>query len=270
VSSSPTEDLYGDTPIGQPAAALEISVVLPAHNEAELLERSVREVTEGLRSRNRRFEVIVVENGSTDDTVGIARRLSGEFPEVRALTLCEADYGRALRAGLLAATGGVVVNFDVDWCDLGFLDRAVPLVEQPGGPAVVVGSKRTSGSDDTRVFARRMVTTVFFIALRVGFGLRVSDTHGVKAMRRSLLSPLAEQCRFGQDLFDTELILRAERAGLGSAEISVEVVELRPARSSILRRVPRTVIGLGRLRVAFWEETLRPKLPWRQGRRVLR
>jgi hypothetical protein len=115
-----------------------------------------------------------------------------------------------------------------------------------------------------------MVTTVFSTALRVGFGLRVSDTHGVKAMRRRPMAPLAEQCRFGQDLFDTELVLRAERAGLGSAEIPVEVVELRPARSSILRRVPRTVLGLGRLRVAFWQEALGPKLPWRQDRRVLR
>ncbi len=252
-----------------PSPAPEITVVLPAHNEAELLEQSVREVTEGLRARDRRFEVIVVENGSTDDTAGIARRLAGEVPEVQALTLVEPDYGRALRAGLLAATGTVVVNFDVDWCDLGFLDRAVPLVERPGGPAVVVGSKRTSGSDDTRRFARRIITTVFSVTLRVGFRLRVSDTHGVKAMRRSPLAPLAERCRFGKDLFDTELVLRAERAGLGSAEIPVEVVELRPARSSILRRVPRTVLGLGRLRLALWEEAMAPKLPWRHRDRVL-
>jgi 6-phosphofructokinase len=262
VSSSPPDD--------PSSAAPEISVVLPAHNEAELLERSVREVTEGLRARGRRFEVIVVENGSTDGTAGIARRLAGEVPEVRALTLPQPDYGRALRAGLLAATGAVVVNFDVDWCDLGFLDRAVPMVEQPDGPAVVVGSKRTSGSADTRGFTRRMVTTVFSTALRVGFRLRVSDTHGVKALRRSRLSPLAERCRFGQDLFDTELVLRAERAGLGSAEIPVEVVELRPARSSILRRVPRTVLGLGRLRMAFWAEALAPERPWRRRDRMLR
>ena len=104
----------------------------------------------------------------------------------------------------------------------------------------------------------------------MGFRLQVSDTHGVKAMRRGPLAPLAERCRFGKDLFDTELVLRAERAGLGSAEIPVEVVVLRPARSSILRRVPRTVLGLARLRVALWEEALGPKLRWRRRDRVLR
>jgi glycosyltransferase involved in cell wall biosynthesis len=233
-----------------------ITVVLPAHNEADMLEDAVREVATGLRERGRPFEIVVVENGSGDDTAAIANRLAGEFPELRALSLPEPDYGRALRAGLLAAAGDVVVNFDVDFCDLGFLDRAVPLVEAPGGPAVVVGSKRTAGSDDTRAWQRRLITGVFSSLLRYGFGLTVSDTHGVKAMRREAVAPLARYCRFGQDLFDTELILRAERSGLRSAEVPVEVIEKRPARSSIRARIPRTVKGLVALRLALWRERL--------------
>ena len=221
-----------------------------------MLEESVREVASGLRNRGRSFEIVVVENGSSDDTAAIAQRLAGEFPELRALSLPEPDYGRALRAGLLAAVGDVVVNFDVDFCDLGFLDRAVPLVEPADGPAVVVGSKRTVGSADTRSWQRRMVTGVFSSLLRYGFGLSVSDTHGVKAMRREAVAPLAQHCRNGGDLFDTELILRAERAGLRSAEIPVEVIEKRPARSSIGARIPRTVKGLVALRWALWRERL--------------
>src|SRR6266550_457517 len=122
-----------------------------------MLEESVREVAAGLRERARSFEIVVVENGSSDDTAAIANRLAAEVPELRALALPEADYGQALRAGLLAAAGDVVVNFDVDFCDLGFLDRAVPMVEPPDGPAVVVGSKRTAGSADTRNWQRRMI-----------------------------------------------------------------------------------------------------------------
>jgi glycosyltransferase involved in cell wall biosynthesis len=233
-----------------------LTVVLPAHNEAGMLEEAVREVAAGLRERGRSFEIVVVENGSTDDTAAIANRLAGEWVEVRALSLPEPDYGRALRAGLLAAVGDVVVNFDVDFVDLGFLDRAVPIVEAPDGPAVVVGSKRTVGSADTRGWQRRVVTGVFSSLLRYGFGLTVSDTHGVKAMRRAVMAPLAQHCRFGQDLFDTELILRSERAGHRSAEIPVEVVEKRPARSSIRARIPRTVKGLVALRLLLWRERL--------------
>jgi glycosyltransferase involved in cell wall biosynthesis len=233
-----------------------LTVVLPAHNEAEMLDDSVREVVTGLRERGRSFEVVIVENGSSDGTGAIANRLAGEYPEVRALSLTEPDYGRALRAGLLAAIGAAVVNFDVDFCDLGFLDRAVPMVEAPDGPAVVVGSKRTAGSADTRAWQRRMVTGVFSWLLRSGFGLTVSDTHGVKALRREAVAPLAGQCRFGQDLFDTELIIRAERAGLQTAVVPVEVIEKRPARSSIRARIPRTVKGLIALRIVLWRERL--------------
>jgi len=233
-----------------------VTVVLPAHNEADMLEESVRDVATGLRDRGRPFEIVVVENGSQDGTAAIANRLAEEYPEVRALSLAEPDYGRALRAGLLAASGDVVVNFDVDFCDLGFLDRAVPMVEAAGGPAVVVGSKRTAGSADTRGWQRRLITNVFSSLLRYGFGLTVSDTHGVKAMRREAMAPLARHCRNGADLFDTELILRAERAGLQAAEIPVEVVEKRPARSSIGARIPRTVKGLAALRLALWRERL--------------
>jgi len=228
-----------------------------------MLEESVREVVGGLRERGLAFEVVVVENGSADDTAEIANRLAGEMPELRTLSLPQPDYGRALRAGLLAAVGDVVVNFDVDFCDLDFLDRAVPMVEAPGGPAVVVGSKRIAGAADTRNWQRRLVTGVFSTLLRVGFGLSVSDTHGVKAMRREAVAPLARHCRFGQDLFDTELILRSERAGQRTGEIPVEVVEKRPARSSIRARIPRTVKGLVALRLTLWRE----RLPG--GRRVV-
>src|SRR5581483_2286121 len=126
----------------------------------------------------------------------------------------EANYGRALRAGLLIATGDAVVNFDTDYFDLGFLDAAVATVLAPGGPAIVVGSKRAAGASDTRPPLRRIATWVFATMLRVAFGLTVSDTHGMKAMRRAAVETYAERCFSGQDLFDTELILRVERAGL--------------------------------------------------------
>jgi glycosyltransferase involved in cell wall biosynthesis len=223
-----------------------VSIVMPAHNEAEVLESSVRAVVSGMRDRRGTFELIVAENGSSDDTAAIAAKLVDEMPEVRAISLPDPDYGRALRAGFLAATGDVVVNFDADFFDLSFLDRAVASVAA-GDAVIVVGTKRGAGALDTRAPARRIVTTVFSTILQRGFGLHVSDTHGIKAMSRAPLVALAEQCRFGADLFDTELILRAERAGLRTAEIPVVVRELRPPRSSIARRVPRTLAGLARL-----------------------
>ena len=101
---------------------------------------------------------------------------------------------------------------------------------------------------------RRLATATFSTLLRVGFGLHVSDTHGIKAMRRAAVEPYARACTSGQDLFDTELILRVERAGLRTAEIPVLVTELRPARSSLLKRVPRTLRGLVKLRITLFRD----------------
>lgn len=231
-----------------------LSVVMPAYNEAEILGQSVADVVSGLRGSGRDFEVIVVENGSDDDTFDIATDLARLYPEVRIERVPQPDYGDALRRGLLSATGSIVVNFDADYYDLEFLARAVEMITQPGGPSVVVGSKRATDANDTRSATRRLATFIFATILRVAFRLHVSDTHGMKAMRRSDVVPYAKTCRFGRDLFDTELILRLERAGHPTAEIPVTVEERRPARTSIYRRVPRTLAGLARLRLVLWRE----------------
>ncbi len=224
---------------------------MPALNEATLLGTSVREVVDGLRERDASFELLVVENGSQDGTRGIADALAADLPEVAVRSLPRADYGRALRTGLLAASGDTVVNFDVDYTDLGFLDAALARFGQPDPPAIIVGSKRAPGADDQRSRARRFVTWGFDLVLRVGFGLGVTDTHGMKALNRARVLPLAAACRSDGELFDTELILRAERAGLGVAELPVTVAERRPARTSVTRRALRTLAGLARLRLAL-------------------
>src|ERR1700712_2008193 len=69
-----------------------ISIVMPAHNEASMLEASVRDVVNGMRANGSTFEVRVVENGSTDGTMTIATRLAEQMPEVTASTMRAADY----------------------------------------------------------------------------------------------------------------------------------------------------------------------------------
>jgi glycosyltransferase involved in cell wall biosynthesis len=228
-----------------------VTVVMPAYNESALLASSIGEVVKGMREQGGAFEVIVVENGSTDGTLEIARDLADEYDEVRVEHLDRPDYGQALRLGLLGARGDAVVNFDTDYYDVDFLEQAVPMVLRDDGPAIVVASKRGPGSHDTRPWPRRTVTAVFSTTLRLVFGAHVSDTHGMKVMRREAVDGFARGSRFGRDLFDTELVLRVERAGLRTAEIPVEVRELRPARTSIFRRVPRTLVGLARLAFAL-------------------
>ena len=227
---------------------------MPAHNEAGFLEQTLKVLVSALRERSLAFELLVVENGSTDSTLADARSFAANDPTVSVITRPVADYGEAMRAGILAAVGTVVVVFDVDYFDPGFVDVVLPLLTAADGPAIVVGSKRAPGTHDTRPWPRRAITAGFATVLRWGFGLRVSDTHGMKAMRRVAVEPIVARCRNGTDLFDTELVLRADRAGLAVAEVPVTVEERRPSRSPIARRIARTVVGLVRLRVQLWRE----------------
>jgi glycosyltransferase involved in cell wall biosynthesis len=230
-----------------------LSVVVPAHNEEAYLRRATDEIVAGLRRREEPFEVVICENGSTDATAALAADIASSTPEVVWLGLPDADYGQALRAGFLVASGELVVNFDVDFVDMAFLDQAVTMADG-ADVAIVVGSKRSPGADDSRAVGRRAVTGVFSLLLRYGFGLRVSDTHGLKLLRRAPLVPIVEASRSGADIFDTELVLRAERAGLQVEEIPIRVVEQRPPRTSIATRIPRTLLGLARLRLTLWTE----------------
>ena len=71
----------------------------------------------------------------------------------------------------------------------------------------------------------------------------------MKVLNLLALRDAVRACQSGADLFDTELIIRAEHSGLVTAEIPVTVTELRPSRTSIGRRVPRTLLGLAQLRI---------------------
>jgi hypothetical protein len=235
-------------------AAPELSVVMPAHNEAGFLDQTLKVLVSALRDRDLAFEVVVVENGSTDSTLADARTFAADDDTVVVLTRAVADYGEAMREGILSARGDVVVVFDVDYFDPGFVDVVLPRLSAVDGPAIIVGSKRAPGTVDTRPWPRRAITAGFSTLLRVGFGLRVSDTHGMKGMRRVTVEPIVRRCRNGTDLFDTELVLRADRSGLPVAEVPVTVEERRPSRTPIARRIVRTMLGLVRLRIQLWRE----------------
>ena len=221
-----------------------LSVVIPAYNEEEILESTVHTIVSGVRSLGLDwFEILLCENGSKDATPEIAARLSEEIDEVRVITLERPDYGAAMRAGFFAATAETIVNFDADYYDLDFLAAAL---ETEGD--IVVAAKGLLGSHDARVLGRRVVSRCFGWFVRSLLEVSVSETHGMKLFQRPAIAPLLPNVFRTKDLFDTELLARAEYRGCTIVELPVETKELRHSRSGIVRRIPRTVWGLLRLR----------------------
>lgn len=221
-----------------------LSVVIPAYNEEEILESTVDTIVSGIRKLELDwFEVILCENGSRDSTPELAARLSEEIDEVRVITLERPNYGAAMRAGFFASKGEMIVNFDADYYDLDFLAAALNTEGD-----IIVAAKGLLGSHDARVFGRRIVSRCFGWFVRSLLDVSVSETHGMKLFQRSSITPLLPNVFRTKDLFDTELLARAEYRGCEITELPVTTKELRHSRSGIVRRIPRTVWGLLRLR----------------------
>ena len=219
------------------------SVVVPVYNEAAFIPKALPALVNEMERLGEAYRILIVENGSTDETARSAIDAGAGFP-VTVLSLDEADYGAAMRHGFLEADGDWVVNFDIDYFSAEFL-RGVLEIE---GVDLVIASKRDPESVDRRPLIRRIATLVFNLLLRTILDSRVSDTHGMKAFRRHLVREITPSVVSRKDLFDTELVVRAERAGYRIQEVPVVVEEMRVTRSSLVTRVPRTILGLLRIR----------------------
>lgn len=222
----------------------ELSVVVPVYNEADFIAPALSRLIDVVDETGIDYEILVMENGSTDRTAEIAKEV-GAGRGVRVVSLSTPDYGAAMREGLLRTTGTWVVNFDIDYFSGAFLSH---VIDQPESVDLIIGSKRDPESEDKRPLLRRLATLVFNLMLKTILGSRVSDTHGMKGFRRALVDAQAPLVVSTGDLFDTELVIRAERADARIVEVPVRVEELRDSRSSLIKRVPGTVAGLFRIR----------------------
>ncbi len=227
-----------------------LSIVIPIYNEQEILLEAVRGLREGLAELGHSYEIILAENGSNDRTVELATGLSEEHDNLHFFSVNEPNYGKALRQGILRARGEVVVCDEIDLCDMEFYRDALPTLLASEAD-MVVGSKAMRGAHDNRPVFRRVATRVINRMLRVAVDFRGTDTHGLKAFRRLPLIPVVNQCVVDRDIFASELVVRAGRAGLMVVEIPVEVNEKRRPAISLIRRVPGVMKNMARLTYAI-------------------
>jgi glycosyltransferase involved in cell wall biosynthesis len=223
-----------------------ISIVIPVYNEEGILHAAVVDLRERLAPLSWNYEVILAENGSRDRTVSIAEELSAKYPEVRFLSIGEPNYGKALKKGILEAHGEFVICDEIDLCDTDFHSRALSLLESREFD-MVIGSKLIAGAEDDRPWARHAASLVYTNLLRISLGFRGTDTHGLKAFRRSALIDIVADCLVDRDVFASEFVIRAYRAKVPIQEIPVRVVEKRPPSINLLKRVPNVLKNLVKL-----------------------
>ena len=226
-----------------------ISLVLPAYNEAESIERAVREAA-AAGEKAGSFEVVVVDDGSRDGTGAKLAALEAKMgPRLRVVRHPKnRGYGAALRSGFEAAEGEVVFYTDSDnQFDLSELEGALPLMREWDA---VLGYR--IARKDAR---RRLMTSWVFNRLSCAvFGLSVRDLNcSFKLMRRDVLRalPLASDDFF----IDTELVVRLHRGGFRYVERGVTHLPRVAGRSTVrLSDIPRTLAAVVRMRNALRSE----------------
>jgi glycosyltransferase involved in cell wall biosynthesis len=227
-----------------------ISIVIPIYNEEAILHAAVVDLRERLSPFGWSYEIILAENGSRDATIEVATALAEKFHEVRTLSMGEPNYGGALRRGIEMARGEIVICDEIDLCDAAFHRRAVELLS--GGELdMVIGSKLIHGAADDRPMFRHFASQLYTGLLRFSLGFQGTDTHGLKAFVREPLLPHARACVVEKDVFASEFVIRAYRAGLRVREIPIRVIEKRPPSINLVRRVPNVLKSLAKLTYAI-------------------
>lgn len=224
-----------------------VSIIIPVYNEEAILEGSIEELIGKLADLDLSYEILIAENGSKDRTIELAEGLAARYPQVETFSASEANYGRALREGILRARGEFILCDEIDLCDVDFYRLALGALRSGTGVDFVVGSKQARGANDSRPLARRAATRILNGLLRVAVGFRGTDTHGLKAFRREALLGVVNDCVVDRDMFASELVVRVHRTNIRWLEVPIDLEEKRPPSVHLVKRVPHVLKSIVRL-----------------------
>jgi glycosyltransferase involved in cell wall biosynthesis len=234
---------------------MRIVVAIPVLNEEQVLRATVEEILRFAAASLAGHETVVVvaDNGSTDKTQEIGLALAAEKPAVRYRRLEKRGKGLAIRTVWSENPADVHVFMDADLAtDLAALPPLVAAASEGGGLAV--GSRFLPGSRVDRSLPRRILSRGYRLFARLMLRTKVSDLPcGFKAAAPRVVSEVVPAVKNNGWFFDTELVIRAERAGFPIREIPVAWREERtPGRRSrvavmkLIREYVRQVLLLRR------------------------
>jgi len=235
-------------------SSLTVDLVIPVLNEAHVLRKSVETVLAFLRSRfDCRWQIVIVDNGSTDGTRDVGAELAAAHPEVKFLHLAQRGRGRALRQAWLQSQADIVCYMDVDLSTrLDHIPELIAAIAEEGYD-IVTGSRLMRQSRTTRSLKREIVSRAYNLFLKLVLSARFSDAQcGFKAVSRKAVEAIVPQIEDQSWFFDTELLVLAEKQGYRIKDIPVVWVEDDDSRVKILRTGWDDIKGVIRLRRRGW------------------
>jgi len=228
------------------------SIVIPCFNEEARISQTLRVTLDYLKANAPESELIVVNDGSTDATAAIARKILLETNIATRLleNFPNRGKGAAVRSGLLAAREPIGLFSDADLSTP--IEEAPKLIEPiaNGEVDIAFGSRALDRSliGVHQPWRREQAGRVFNLLVRVATGLPFWDTQcGFKAFRLDVCRPILERARVNGFAFDVELLFLAQRAGLRIREVPVRWNHAEGSKVSFFKdslRMLREVIAL--------------------------
>ncbi|MEZ5289722.1 MAG: glycosyltransferase family 2 protein [Vicinamibacterales bacterium] len=238
-------------------AAPTLSVVIPAFDEAARIASTLTRLLDRLRARALSFEVIVVDDGSTDGTPAVV--CARPDAEVRLVTLDRHQgKGAAVRRGVRESRGARILVSDADLSTpVEEFDRLEAALD--GGVDIACASRglRASTIVVSQPVYRRQMGNTFNVVIRLLGLTRLSDTQcGFKLYRGSVARDVFARCRLDGFAYDVECLYVAERLGYRVEEFPVAWAHVPESRVHLVRDSARMLGDVLRLRVAAWRGTL--------------
>jgi glycosyltransferase involved in cell wall biosynthesis len=252
-----------DEPCVKDDAKLSVDVVIPVLNEAHVLRKSINTVLGFSQAHLRyRWQIVIVDNGSTDGTQNVAKELVAENPEVQFLHLMQKGRGRALRRAWQKSRADIVCYMDVDLSTrLDHLPELLRAIAEDGYD-VAIGSRLLRESRTTRSLKREIVSRVYNAVVKAVLSTHFSDAQcGFKALSRRAVETIVPQIEDQSWFFDTELLVLAERQGYRIKDIPVVWVEDDDSRVKLLRTAWDDIKGVIRLRRQLWRRLATAPVP---------
>jgi len=241
--------------------AVEVSVVLPAYNEADTIENTVRTTLDTLGAflKPGTFEVIVAEDGCDDETPAIADRLAAEVAAVRHFHSDERlGRGGALERAFDAADGETLVYFDTDLAtDMKHLETLVNTVRN-GDADVATGSRWMPENVADRPAKRGIPSKGYNGAVRLFLRTGLRDHQcGFKSISREAFEAIHDDVEDRHWFWDTELLVRAQRAGFQVREFPVDWEPKGDSKVDLVR----DVFGMGSQIIrTWWQLSVQPRV----------
>jgi glycosyltransferase involved in cell wall biosynthesis len=219
----------------------EISILLPAFNEAVQIERCIHEVETAVKAFSKSYEIIVSEDGSTDGTDTVVTKMARSNPNLFLLhSPKRLGKGKSIKNALNFSKGKIITFMDVDLAtNLDCLPQLLQVVKENGGMAI--GSRLVRGSVVQRRASRTLFSLTYNIVVRLLFLDGIHDHQcGFKTMSREVAEVVLSGSNSDGYFFDTEMIVRCKKLGFPVVEVPVKwsernkgVSKVNPIRDSI-------------------------------------